>query len=796
MKTKINLKASTKTNNISLKNLKNFKIIRNFSEINTRKFLKTFSFGLFMGYLFQKRDSFFSTKKIFCEKKENNFSEINDSTNNRPFDSNRNFEEKFIDFGMNKNNIDNNNEENSVFFIIYSKENSLQVELKEIILEKINFYLNEKNKNIRNNIKIKLIETSEKEKLNSLKESGLDYFDINFENSENFVEFKRIKKEGFKEKEKEIGKGDLDENNHNNKENYISEKLKNLQISNEPIILIKSGLCLENINALSFTQNDKLDYNSITTLDSDSKTDTDSEKNTKAKFNILNDKRKNIPFALKEKLNNLLLFYYCDDMMEIKEHFKYLENPEHKVILVSNELFLGEKNTNKNKYDSEYEKLNYDKIAALSLFKSKKTKIIFINNDKIKEKFNLKSDNIYIYYPPKLPYAMKNVELFMQENNLKQKYEGIDMNKLFNISPINFAIKFNFFRDEIKINYNDLLKNLYINTKEKYENNNNNKTLNKLPLDLINFSKFNFNKNDRQKLQKLFTYPIRQVRQLANCDKSSFKENWNKYNDNNRQNKNTLFVYLPTWAFLKENIFNFILYEANHLFDEIQITTSKNFTKKNNLYDTTQISDDLPQIFLINTNNSNSISSKKIYSFSYFKFSNELQNHLSNKLPLYTRSTSVENLTNVTFVNSKNFKEKILDDKNLKEFIIEVEHEGCPSCFMLGKMIDHLSLKLKKHKLQNKIKFFRIDTENDLRFLGDFAATPTYLFCKKNSKGEITFMNEIPKPEFIYRIKKYSNYDLNRIRYHPNLYFGFQVYQNKMFLKPDFDPDMDIKDYA
>ena len=27
-------------------------------------------------------------------------------------------------------------------------------------------------------------------------------------------------------------------------------------------------------------------------------------------------------------------------------------------------------------------------------------------------------------------------------------------------------------------------------------------------------------------------------------------------------------------------------------------------------------------------------------------------------------------------------------------------------------------------------------------------------FCKKNEKGEITFVAEIPKPEFIFRIKK------------------------------------------
>ena len=106
---------------------------------------------------------------------------------------------------------------------------------------------------------------------------------------------------------------------------------------------------------------------------------------------------------------------------------------------------------------------------------------------------------------------MKNIESFMQENNLKQKYEGIDMNKLFNMSPMNFTIKFSFFRDEININYNDLLNNLYIKNKKS-----------------LDFSQFNFNKFDRIKLQKLFTFPKRHVRQLANCDKSTFKKTWNE----------------------------------------------------------------------------------------------------------------------------------------------------------------------------------------------------------------------------------------------------------------------------
>jgi len=699
----------------------NFNTLLTKSKVKVGKLIKPLSFVLLITAVY-KNKNFLKSNISYCD--DNNSKKPLDEIARCILDPNKTFDNKYFTIEA---DLENEKNEETIIYILYNSKNPLQEELKEIINNKIKNYINKKNL-LKNRIKVKIIESSQNINfLNELKQSFLDNYTIESENADNVINL--IKKENRAEVE-------------NNKEminnnNYILDKIDSIKNSNEPLVLIKSGFCLESLNALSFVKDERI---------------------TKNKNEYTNKK---ISFGLNQKLDNLILYYYCDDMIELREHFKYLEKPENKIILLPVE---GIK-----KNDS----FEYDKLKVLSIYKDKNTKIIFINNSELSKNLRLEKNLMYVYYPPKIPNVMKNVELFLQENQLKQRYEGIDLNKLFNNSPMNFILKFNFFRDEIKLNHSVLNKAIEGGA---YSNNNMNLNL-------------NLNKTDRIKIQKLFSFPKKQVRQLATTDKSLFKKTWNE------SNKTVLYIWLPNWAFIKEKLFNYILYDANHLFDEIQITNSKAFTQKNHLYDYTGLADDLPQLFIIQTGDKEKNIEKKIYSFNYFRFSNELQNYMSNRHPLFKLQTPVDNYTKVNFINAKNFKEVILDDKKLKEFIIEIKHEGCPSCFMLGKMFDHLSLKFKKHKLENKIKFFRIDTENDLRYLGDFAATPTYVFGKKNAKGEITFLNEIPKQEFIFRVKKYSNYDLTKIRYHPNLYFGFQVYQNKLFLKPDYDPDMDISAY-
>jgi thiol-disulfide isomerase/thioredoxin len=287
--------------------------------------------------------------------------------------------------------------------------------------------------------------------------------------------------------------------------------------------------------------------------------------------------------------------------------------------------------------------------------------------------------------------------------------------------------------------------------------------------------------------QKRFVYPKRHVAQLAETDKQRIAQDWKKLN------KHFLLIYVPNWAFLKEAIFEEIFFKSSHLFDGIQVTNSKNFCNKYNLYDPSQISEDIPQIYLVETNK---ITDRKAYSFNYFRYGDDFMKYLKNKSEAFKQPVLMENYTYVKTVNNETFRDVILNDNSFKEFMIEIKHEGCPTCFMLGKMFDHVSQKFQKHGYSKRFKFFRIDTHNDMPYLGEFAATPTYLFCRKNEKGEIIQINPVEKNEFLFKIKKLSKMDLAKVRYHPNLAYGFYIFQRQDFLKPNYEPDIDISGFA
>jgi hypothetical protein len=495
----------------------------------------------------------------------------------------------------------------------------------------------------------------------------------------------------------------------------------NLKNKNEPIILIKNDYLSELLNPYAFTKSSPASDHKLFT-----------------------------------KLNNLITYKKISSLKELREEFRYLESPKYNIILITQEM-LSDKEISK----------------SLSLFRTKNTKILLIEDANIISSLSLNKNHIYKYYSAKLPYKMKDTDLFLQDHFEKKlnnssvpvaeilTQEGVDLSTYLNSNSASLMIKYHMFRDEIKISKELIEKKLSDNIEGKY-----------LP--------------DRIKFQKMISYPTRNVSQLAETDKKMIE------NQMNTPNKILLFIYVPNWSFLKENIFDAILFDSPHLFDKIQITNSKNFTFKKELYDDSQISEEIPQIYLIETNN---LTDKKIYSMNYFRFADDFNKYIRNKKEIFKKPEVMENLTYVSTVNSLNFEEKVLKDNSFREFMIEVKHEGCPTCYMLGKMFDHVSQKFHKHKYDKKFKFFRVDTHNDIPHLGEFAATPTYLFCRKNEKGQIEMISQVDKQDFLFKIKKLSKLDLNKVRYHPNIGFGFYIYQKNEFMKDSYDPDIDISGF-
>lgn len=108
--------------------------------------------------------------------------------------------------------------------------------------------------------------------------------------------------------------------------------------------------------------------------------------------------------------------------------------------------------------------------------------------------------------------------------------------------------------------------------------------------------------------------------------------------------------------------------------DEIQIVTSKNFAQKHEIFDSFSLTATLPQFYLIETKDG---TDKAIFSLNYFKFAREFNDYLKGGFKKFVpKDNNIENLTYVETVNSKTFKEKVIDDMSFKEFIIEIKHEG------------------------------------------------------------------------------------------------------------------------
>jgi hypothetical protein len=141
------------------------------------------------------------------------------------------------------------------------------------------------------------------------------------------------------------------------------QKYKEIENKNEPLILVKQGLVETNFNALSFTHENL--------------------------------------HKLREKLRNILFYEQCENIVELRDVFRYLDNPKHKIILLSH-------------VDSNIDKL-------LSLYRNKSTKVIIIHDEGLKEELRLKDNHFYIYYSPKMPNNMKSAELFIKNELDEQK---------------------------------------------------------------------------------------------------------------------------------------------------------------------------------------------------------------------------------------------------------------------------------------------------------------------------------------------------------------------------------------
>jgi hypothetical protein len=137
---------------------------------------------------------------------------------------------------------------------------------------------------------------------------------------------------------------------------YQKKEYSALINSNEPIVFVKNGHCKENISSFAFT--------------------------------------KNADLKLKEKIQNLTTYKNCDKILDLRDEFRYLDNPKNKIIVIT--------------------AINPDVDRLISLYRDKNTKILLISNEELRKQLDLNDNYMYVYYPYKLPFNMKNAELFIK----------------------------------------------------------------------------------------------------------------------------------------------------------------------------------------------------------------------------------------------------------------------------------------------------------------------------------------------------------------------------------------------
>jgi len=217
---------------------------------------------------------------------------------------------------------------------------------------------------------------------------------------------------------------------------------------------------------------------------------------------------------VKNKLDNFLFYNVVNDYETLRDSFKLIQDDiKNSIIIIPIKADI--------KYDENYAKI-------ISLLKSKTTHIIFIENDDLKKKLKLQDDVIYEYYPPKLPY-----KILEYETRYAEILKDVDVSTYLSVNPIGIQLNYGLFRDEYTFNER-FSKNII----KDYEKN----------------LKYGYNIFERKKLRKMAFFAFRNVKKLANTEKESIEESWKK------PNKHYLFIWVPNLAFIKERVFDYILF--------------------------------------------------------------------------------------------------------------------------------------------------------------------------------------------------------------------------------------------
>lgn len=94
--------------------------------------------------------------------------------------------------------------------------------------------------------------------------------------------------------------------------------------------------------------------------------------------------------------------------------------------------------------------------------------------------------------------------------------------------------------------------------------------------------------------------------------------------------------------------------------------------------------------------------------------------------------------TRVKHVAADNFDEEIISNPDVKHAIVEVFKPFCGACAVNGIVFNSFSRKLERHGYSQDVHCYRVNIDNKLPLLGNFYASPNYVYIRKDDDNKVT----------------------------------------------------------
>lgn len=101
---------------------------------------------------------------------------------------------------------------------------------------------------------------------------------------------------------------------------------------------------------------------------------------------------------------------------------------------------------------------------------------------------------------------------------------------------------------------------------------------------------------------------------------------------------------------------------------------------------------------------------------------------LDDDLSMFYQTEKLRQATKVKEICADNFEKEVIQNNDVRNFLVEVFKHDCPSCAFNGKVFNAFSKKVEKHGYETDLPMFRLSIDNKIPYLGNFGYSPIYMY--------------------------------------------------------------------